>query len=132
VSKEEGRRERNKGEKRTIGEETGQEDSGDKAAGEKESCLLIVRVQPGASRTEVKALLSDGSIRVRLRAPPVEGRANAELVMLLCQFFKVPASSVRIVRGLTSRQKSIVIEGMTKADAAEIVARTLESGERDN
>jgi len=99
---------------------------------EKGNCLLTIRVQPGAARTEVKDLMGDGSIRVRLKAPPTEGRANTELVALLSRLFKVPASSVKIVTGLTSRQKRVAIRGMNAADAAEIVARTLASSARNS
>ena len=86
---------------------------------------MTIRVHPRASRTEVKALMSDGSIRVKLKAPPVEGRANSELVALLSRLFNVPASSVRIVGGLTSRQKSVVVEGISRARAQETVVRAL-------
>jgi uncharacterized protein (TIGR00251 family) len=112
--------------------ETGQKRPREKqASGEarrKESCLLTIRVQPGAPRTEVKGLMPDGSIKVKLKAPPAEGRANAELVMLLGKLFKVPASSVKIVRGLRSRQKSVVIEGINKESVTEIVGMTIGGG----
>jgi len=68
----------------------------------------------------------DGSMKVSLKAAPFEGRANAELVTFLARLFRVPASSVGIVGGARSRQKSIVIEGINKASAAEIVKRALE------
>jgi len=103
----------------------------EKKPAERKGCLLKVRVQPGASRTEVKALMADGSVSVRLKAPPVEGRANVELTKLLCRVFTLPECSVKIVRGLTSRHKSVAIRGMSEAEAAELVARALESGERN-
>jgi uncharacterized protein (TIGR00251 family) len=93
---------------------------------EQRSCLVKVRVQPGAQKTEAKGLMSDGSMKVSLKAAPVEGRANAELVAFLARFFKVPASSVRIVGGVRSRQKNVVIEGINKAGAAEIMKRAFE------
>jgi hypothetical protein len=65
-------------------------------------------------------------MKVSLKAAPVEGRANAELVTFLARLFRVPASSVRIVGGARSRQKSVVIKGINKASAAEIVKRALE------
>lgn len=98
---------------------------------EEGSCLLTVRVQPRAARTEVKELMSDGSIRVRLKAPPTEGRANTELVALLSRLFKIPASSVKIVAGLTSRQKRVAIRGINATDAAEIIAHTLTSSDKN-
>jgi hypothetical protein len=74
--------------------------------------LLTVRVQPGAQRTEVLGTLADGSLKVRLKAPPVRGEANRELVSLLAGRYGVPESAVRIVRGRTSRIKVISIEGI--------------------
>ena len=85
-----------------------------------QSCLLTVKVQPGASRTEIVGLLADGSVRVRLAAPPVRGRANRELITLLAGVFGIPASSVRIVRGLASRQKSVLVEGIDRSRAQEL------------
>lgn len=85
-----------------------------------ESCLLTVKVQPGASKTEIVGLLADGSVKVRLAAPPVRGKANRELITLLAGVFEIPASSVRIVRGLTSRQKSVLVEGIDRSRAEEL------------
>lgn len=76
------------------------------------SFLLTVRVQPGAPRTEVLGTMADGSLKVRLKAPPVRGEANRELVNLLASRFGVAASSIRIVRGHTSRIKVVSIEGI--------------------
>jgi uncharacterized protein (TIGR00251 family) len=73
----------------------------------------------------VSALMPDGSFRVRLKAPPVEGKANRELVAFLACVLGIPASSIRIVKGLTSRQKSLVIEGMKESDVHEILKRGL-------
>ena len=74
--------------------------------------LLTVRVQPGAQRTEILGIMADGSLKVRLKAPPVRGEANRELVSLLAGRFGVPESAVRIVRGHTSRMKVVSIEGI--------------------
>ena len=74
--------------------------------------LVTVRVQPGAQRTEILGTMADGSLKVRLKAPPVRGEANRELVSLLAGMFKVPESAVRIVRGHTSRMKTVSVEGI--------------------
>lgn len=80
--------------------------------------LVTVRVQPGARRTEVVGTLADGSLKVRLTAPPVRGQANKELVRLLAGKFGVPESAVRIVRGQSSRVKIVSVEGMGHTTAA--------------
>lgn len=78
-----------------------------------------VYVQPRASRAEITGLHGD-ALRVRLTAPPVEGRANEALVALLAGFLGLPKSRLSIVSGATSRTKSVEVEGMSPQ---EVVAR---------
>ena len=91
-----------------------------------ETCLLKIKVRPGASKTEIVGLSADGSVRVRLAAPPVRGKANRELITLLAGVFGMPASSVRIVRGLTSRQKSVLVKGIDRSRAEELLKGRLD------
>ena len=93
----------------------------ERKSGQGSRCILAVRVQPGAAKTELKSLMPDKSIRVGVKAPPIEGKANAELVQFLRRLFGVPSSAVRIVKGFRSRQKSVVIEGMSEERATELV-----------
>lgn len=72
-------------------------------------CQLRVVVSPNARRSEA-AGLHDGALRVRLAAPPLDGRANDELVAWLADALALPRRAVRIVRGATSRRKLIAIE----------------------
>jgi uncharacterized protein YggU (UPF0235/DUF167 family) len=62
----------------------------------------------------------DGSLRVRVAAPPIEGAANQALVRLLAEELGLARRSVRLVAGAAGRQKLIVVEGLT---ADELVAR---------
>jgi len=73
--------------------------------------LLEVRVQPRASRTEFAGALGD-RLRVRLQAPPVDGRANAALVEFLAEAFGVPRARVTIEHGLSGRDKRVRIRGV--------------------
>lgn len=72
--------------------------------------LLSVHVQPGARRTEV-AGLHGNALKIRLAAPPVEGRANAALVEFLAERFSVPERQVTLIRGQKSREKVVEITG---------------------
>ncbi len=74
--------------------------------------LLAVRVQPGASRTGAAGPTGvDGAeLKVRLAAPPVDGRANDELLRWLAKSLAVPRSDVTLVRGQTSRSKVVRID----------------------
>ena len=69
---------------------------------------LTLHVQPGASRTEVAGTHGD-ALKVRLAAPPVDGKANAELLRFLAETFGVPRRNVTLVRGETSRRKVLRI-----------------------
>ena len=73
---------------------------------------MQVHVQPRASRTEL-AGLHGAALKVRVNAPPVDGAANDAVIALLAQTFGVPRRSVRVVAGLTSRAKTVELEGVT-------------------
>jgi uncharacterized protein (TIGR00251 family) len=69
---------------------------------------LAIHAQTGAKRSEVCGV-HDGSLRIRLAAPAVEGKANAALVTFLARAFAVPEHAVRLVRGARSRRKIVRI-----------------------
>lgn len=71
--------------------------------------VLDLRVQPGAKRTEV-AGEHGGALKIRLAAPPVDGKANDALVAFLADAFGVPARAVTILRGAASRSKAVRVE----------------------
>jgi len=70
--------------------------------------VLELHVQPGAKRTEW-AGEHGGRIKVRLAAPPVEGRANEALIEFLAGHYGVPRRNVRIEAGSASRRKTVSI-----------------------
>lgn len=69
-----------------------------------------MHVQPGARRTGISGLHGD-ALKVRLAAPPVEGKANEALVAFLAGRFAVPKRNVTIVSGEHSREKRVEIVG---------------------
>jgi uncharacterized protein (TIGR00251 family) len=69
---------------------------------------LEVKVVPGASRTEIVGR-HGGGIRVRIAAPPEDGRANEELLSLLAQALGLNRSDLRISRGTTSHLKRVTV-----------------------
>ncbi len=74
--------------------------------------VLLLHVQPGAKRSEVAGIHGEtatGRLRIRLAAPPVDGKANAELVRFLAAAFGVPRRAVTLLAGETSRQKTVRI-----------------------
>jgi uncharacterized protein (TIGR00251 family) len=72
------------------------------------SITLELHCQPGAKRTEVVGT-HGAALKVRLAAPPVEGRANEALVDFLAVSFAVPRRNVTLVRGQTGRAKTVRI-----------------------
>ena len=78
---------------------------------------LVLRVQPGARANQVVGLTDDGVLRVRVAAPATDGRANRALVGLMVGLLLVPKSRITIVRGLGSRNKVVVVEGLDREQA---------------
>ena len=85
--------------------------------------LLRVQVVPRSSRSEV-AGEHNGSLRVRVAAPPVDGAANEELIRVLRKTFKVSRSAVRILSGQNGRIKQVSIEGVPESLAGAILNQT--------
>jgi uncharacterized protein (TIGR00251 family) len=81
---------------------------------------ITVRVVPRASRDRIEGQYN-GALKVRLAAPPVDGRANNALCELLADRLKVPVSAVRIVAGQNSRTKRVSILGLSRAQLAALV-----------
>ena len=73
--------------------------------------ILDVRVQPRASRSEIAGLHGE-RLRIRLQAPPVDGKANAALVEFVAGLFAVPRARVTIEHGLTGRDKRLRLQGV--------------------
>ena len=76
---------------------------------------IPLQVYPGAGRNEVMGF-TEGILRVRIAAPPVKGKANKELVAFLAQLLGVGKGSINIVKGHTSRNKLITIDGLSRED----------------
>ncbi len=75
----------------------------------KRGAALAIRVTPRASKNEIVEVLSDQTIKVRLTAPPVEGKANEALVEFLAEVLGVPKSKIEIVAGMSGRDKLVSI-----------------------
>lgn len=80
------------------------------------SVLVEVHVMPNAAKTQIQGLY-DGALRVRLHAPPVDGKANLALQAWLAQTLEIPKSAVELVRGATARRKQLRIAASHVAKA---------------
>ncbi|NOZ25343.1 MAG: YggU family protein [Nitrospirae bacterium] len=77
----------------------------------KHGMVLKVRVEPRSSRAEVVGVLGD-ALKVKLTSAPVDGAANRQLVEVLSRFFGIRKSAVRILKGETSKNKIVELEGI--------------------
>jgi uncharacterized protein len=78
----------------------------------KKGSALAVRVTPRASHNEIVEMLEDGTIKVRIAAPPVDDEANTALIEFMAEILGVPKSRLDIVAGLSGRDKLISVTDM--------------------
>lgn len=76
---------------------------------EDESVRLTVLVVPNAAKSQIMGIV-EGALRIRIRAKPVEGAANAELIRFLAEQLAVPKSALTLLRGQTGRRKQVAIQ----------------------
>ena len=86
----------------------------------KEGVELDISVVPNAKRTEVVGL-HDGALRLRLHAPPVDGKANDALLLWLCERLVLGRSSVELLRGHAARRKTVVLRVEASRELAEVL-----------
>ena len=81
--------------------------------------MLAVRLTPRSSADRIDGWATDAAgrehLKVRVRAAPVEGEANAALEAVLARALGVPKSAVQVVRGQTARLKQVAVEGLDEA-----------------
>lgn len=80
-----------------------------------------VRLQPRSRRDEVVGE-RDGALVVRVKAPPVDGKANDALVAFLAKRAQVPKRAVTLLHGHTSRDKLVRIEGRSEAEVRQLLS----------
>lgn len=74
---------------------------------------LTLHIQPGAKKTEFAGLHGD-ALKIRLAAPPVDGKANEALIKFVAETLKLPKSAVNLKSGQTSRRKVLEISGSSR------------------
>ena len=73
------------------------------------SITLEIHVQPGAKKNEIAGVHGD-ALKIRVAAPPAEGKANVALMEFLAEAFGVPKRNVAILRGESGRRKTLRVE----------------------
>ncbi len=83
-------------------------------------CQIAIRVQPKSSQNKIVG--SEGDfLKVRLHAPPEDGKANTALIELLHDAFRIPRQNIKILRGEKSRSKWVEIQGLNLEEAVAAV-----------
>jgi len=82
---------------------------------------ITVHVVPRASRTAL-AGLHDDALRIRLAAPPVDGKANRTLIEFIAKTLKVPQRQVQLLAGDTARRKYLHVTGLTLESALQLLS----------
>ena len=86
--------------------------------------VINVRAQPRSSRAGIDSLMGD-AVKVRIRCAPVDGKANKELVETLADEFALAKSAVVFKSGETSKQKRILLRGISAAQARAVLSAAL-------
>ncbi len=88
-----------------------------------------VHVIPRASKCEMVGT-TNGALKVRLAAPPVEGKANEACLRFLAEQFNLPRNRLSIVGGRTSRKKIVQVSGMTTNEMAMLLTKVIPASSR--
>jgi len=83
--------------------------------------VFRIRVVPRASRSEVAGIQGD-ALKLRITAPPVEGKANEACIALLAELLDVKKARVAIIAGHGSRTKTVAVEGAKATEIAALIA----------
>ena len=84
------------------------------------SVSLSVHVQPKASRTRIAGLHGE-ALKLCITSPPVDGKANAAVIQFFAKLFKIPKAAVTIASGEASRDKRIILAGVSLARAEAVL-----------
>lgn len=74
----------------------------------KQAVELLIRAAPNSSRNQIVGVV-EGSLKIKLKAPPVDGEANEELVAFVSKWLKISKSEVLIQKGTASKNKKILV-----------------------
>lgn len=85
-----------------------------------EDFVLKIRIVPNSSKNEI--ILEDEFVKVKITAQPIENKANKALVEFLSKTFKIPKSSIEIIKGQTSKEKTLLFR-IDSDKRAEIITR---------
>jgi uncharacterized protein (TIGR00251 family) len=86
-----------------------------------DGALVRLRVSPNAKSTGLEGLYGDAALKLKVAAPPADGKANAEVERFLAERTGAAPSDVRVVRGLSGRDKAVFVEGVGAERVREVL-----------
>jgi uncharacterized protein len=89
------------------------------------SSRLEVHIQPNSSRNKITGY-ADGVLKVKITAPPVEGKANQKLIEFLSDVFDIAKSNIKIASGLTGKRKILDIDTLSPEEIRERLERLID------
>ena len=87
----------------------------------RDGILLNLRVSPGAKRTSIEGPYGENALKLKVAAPPLDGKANAEVESYLAETLGVRGSDVAVIQGSSSRDKVVLVRGIEAATLREIL-----------
>jgi hypothetical protein len=91
----------------------------------KSGSAITIRVTPSMAKNEIYDILDDGTVKIRLTAPPVDGKSNKELARFLAEVLEVPVSSIEIIAGLSGHDKIVSILDLDTVQVQEKILKHL-------
>lgn len=82
---------------------------------------IKVKIMPNAHANQINSVLSDGTFKIKIKAQPISGKANKELIAFLADILSIRKSNVIIISGEKSRNKIIELEGIEEKKFYEIL-----------
>ncbi len=85
-----------------------------------EGVIISLHIQPNAPKSEIIGEYN-GALKIKIKAPPIDGKANAEIETFLAKTLKLSKSKVEILKGEKSKLKKVLIRGLTEAQLRELL-----------
>ena len=91
----------------------------------KAGAAISVRVTTRSPQTELAGIMDDGTIKIKLTSPPIDGKANQELIRFLAAIMEIPKTNIEIISGQSNKNKLIVLFGIDSDRVNQLIANEL-------
>jgi uncharacterized protein (TIGR00251 family) len=81
---------------------------------ENNCCILNIHVIPGSKLNQISGFMENGLLKIKIKAKPIEGKANKELIKTLARILAIKESEIEISSGQNSRNKKVIVRGINE------------------